>query len=98
VLSANYLSAESNNVLPQPQLLMGLLSTTPSADIPSILKFIYNREITGIMEYLKIYVCWSTNNGTYGEVSQLLFTSDGSLLQPNSSLGVCVQDGIGNTQ
>jgi hypothetical protein len=41
---------------------MGLLSPNPS-DVPSMLKFIYNRELTGLGEYLKIFanVWWSTN-------------------------------------
>ncbi|EFX79599.1 hypothetical protein DAPPUDRAFT_244837 [Daphnia pulex] len=52
----------SNDSRPHSQLLMGLLSPNPS-DVPSMLKFIYNRELTGLGEYLKIFanVWWSTN-------------------------------------
>lgn len=49
--------------LDEPNFLMDLLSTNQS-DIPSTLKFIYNREISGIAEYLKMfswYACGTLN-------------------------------------
>ena len=50
-------SANDSDIKPA-DILMGLLSATPS-HIPSILKFIYPRELTEIVEYLKMYgIVW----------------------------------------
>ncbi len=59
-------SPEDCSDRPQSQLLMGLLGTNNPSDVPSVLKFIYHRELTGIGEYLNIFanVWWSTNQRT----------------------------------
>ncbi|KAI9558947.1 hypothetical protein GHT06_015737 [Daphnia sinensis] len=77
---------QSNNLdVAKPNILTELLSPN-ECDVPSTLKFIYNREITGIAEYLKMYGTFNVNHQTTSRDFHHLASSEGGRVQHRTEM------------